>query len=108
MITEQTERVRKQIQLVSIDDLVPQNHLLRIIDKDDNKPNGGSGEKFEDYTDDVPLDGKTIKCSITDPESGWFRKGEHKHQMKRNTIIVHQFHTIHFFTFSNKLCNLYK
>ena len=46
---------------------------------DDNKPSGGSGDKFEDYTDDVPLDGKTIKCSTTDPESGWFRKGEHKH-----------------------------
>lgn len=50
-----------------------------LKDKDDNKPKGGSGDKFEDYTDDVPLDGKTIKCSITDPESGWFRKGEHKH-----------------------------
>ena len=46
---------------------------------DDNKPSGGSGDKFEDYTDDIPLDGKTIKCSTTDPESGWFRKGEHKH-----------------------------
>ncbi len=22
---------------------------------------------------------KTQKCSTTDPESGWFRKGEHKH-----------------------------
>ena len=46
---------------------------------DDNKPSGGSGDTFEDYTDDIPLDGKTIKCSTTDPESGWFRKGEHKH-----------------------------
>ena len=48
---------------------------------DDDHSSGSSGEndKFEDYTDDVPLDGKTIKCSTTDPESGWFRKGEHKH-----------------------------
>lgn len=48
---------------------------------DDNNSSGSSGgnDKFEDYTDDVPLDGKTIKCSTTDPESGWFRKGEHKH-----------------------------
>ncbi|MEE3440425.1 IS1182 family transposase [Ruminococcus sp.] len=48
---------------------------------DDNHSSGSSGgnDKFEDYTDDVPLDGKTIKCSTTDPESGWFRKGEHKH-----------------------------
>ena len=33
MITEQTERVRKQVQMFYIDDLVPQDHLLRIIDK---------------------------------------------------------------------------
>ncbi len=46
---------------------------------DDNKPRGGSNDKFEDYTDDIPMDSKTIKCSTTDPESGWFRKGEHKH-----------------------------
>ena len=26
-----------------------------------------------------PEDGRTQKCSTTDPESGWFRKGEHKH-----------------------------
>ena len=29
---------------------------------------------LKNYTDDIPLDGKTIKCSTTDPESGWFRK----------------------------------
>ncbi|MBE5872348.1 MAG: IS5/IS1182 family transposase [Lachnospiraceae bacterium] len=33
MITEHTEQVRNQIQFFSIDDLVPQDHLLRIIDK---------------------------------------------------------------------------
>lgn len=33
MITEQTEKVRTQLQIVSIDELVPQDHLLRIIDK---------------------------------------------------------------------------
>ena len=50
-----------------------------LKDKDHNqKPGTGGGDKFEDYTDDVPLDEKTIKCSTTDPESGWFRKGEHK------------------------------
>ncbi len=46
---------------------------------DDHRPGAGGGDKFEDYTDDVPLDGKTTKVSTTDPESGWFRKGEHKH-----------------------------
>ena len=47
-------------------------------DDDVHKPTSG-GDKFEIYTEDVPLDEKTIKCSTTDPESGWFRKGEHKH-----------------------------
>ena len=51
---------------------------LKKKDDDDHKPTSGGGDKFEAYTDDVPLDGKTVKCSTTDPESGWFRKGEHK------------------------------
>ena len=33
MMTQEAEKVRKQIQIVCIDDLVPQDHLLRIIDK---------------------------------------------------------------------------
>ena len=33
MMTQDNEKVRAQIQLVSIDELVPQDHLLRIIDK---------------------------------------------------------------------------
>ena len=45
---------------------------------DDNKPSGGGGDKFETYTDDVPRYDKTIKCSTSNPESGWFHKGEHK------------------------------
>jgi transposase len=35
-------------------------------DKDDNPPTGGAFKE------------KTIKVSTTDPESGWFHKGEHK------------------------------
>ena len=50
-----------------------------LKDKDDNDKSSGTSDKFEDYTDDVPLDGKEIRCSTTDPDSGWFRKGEHKH-----------------------------
>ncbi|MBO5014895.1 MAG: IS1182 family transposase [Bacteroidaceae bacterium] len=45
-------------------------------DKDDNqKPEAGSGDNnpHEEVKDE-----KTIKCSTSDPESGWFRKGEHK------------------------------
>ena len=37
-------------------------------DDDHNKPTGGGDNREE----------KTIKTSTTDPESGWFRKGEHK------------------------------
>lgn len=37
-------------------------------DDDDNIPSGGACGKEE----------KTIKTSTSDPESGWFRKGEHK------------------------------
>lgn len=44
---------------------------------DDNSPSGGGDSK--EFTDDIPIDVKTSKCSTTDPESGWFRKGEHKH-----------------------------
>ena len=33
MMTQETEKVRKQMQIVCIDDLVPQDHLLRIIDR---------------------------------------------------------------------------
>ena len=55
------------------------NYTRRFKDNDDNHSSGGgSSDKVTDYTDDVPLDGKEIKCSTTDPESGWFHKGEHK------------------------------
>ncbi len=69
------EMLRKEIQKDRAD-----HGKKPLKDKDDNhKPGSGGNDKFQDYTDDVPLDGKTIKCSTTDPESGWFRKGEHKH-----------------------------
>ncbi|MBQ8189602.1 MAG: IS1182 family transposase [Lachnospiraceae bacterium] len=49
-----------------------ENHGKKPLkDKDDdNKPSGGSDGSN-------PLE-KEIKCSTSDPESGWFRKGEHK------------------------------
>ena len=34
---------------------------------------------MKDFSTDTPKDEKEIKSSTTDPESGWFRKGEHKH-----------------------------
>ena len=51
---------------------------LKDKNGNDKGASGGGNDKFEDYTDDVPLDGRTIKCSTTDPESGWFHKGDHK------------------------------
>lgn len=44
---------------------------------DDNTPSIGGGSK--DSSEEVQAEEKTIKCSTSDPESGWFRKGEHKH-----------------------------
>ena len=41
---------------------------LKEKDDDSNPPSGPSGGKEE----------KTIKTSTSDPESGWFHKGEHK------------------------------
>lgn len=53
---------------------------MPLKDKDnDNEPGADGGDKLEDYTDDVFLDRKTIKVSMTDSESGCFRKVEHKH-----------------------------
>lgn len=43
---------------------------LKEKENDDNNPPPCAGGTKEE---------KTIKCSTTDPESGWFRKGEHKH-----------------------------
>jgi transposase len=50
---------------------------LKKSDDDTNPPSSNEGKN--EYTNDVPKSEKTIKSSITDPESGWFRKGEHKH-----------------------------
>ncbi len=41
---------------------------LNEKDDDNHTPSGPSGGKEE----------KTIKASTSDPESGWFRKGDHK------------------------------
>ena len=46
-------------------------------DNDKNSPTNGSSKSGS--KDEIPEGVKTQKCSITDPESGWFRKGEHKH-----------------------------
>ena len=50
--------------------------------KDDSNlpPSTGGGPSGQEGTsDEIPEGVKTQKCSTSDPESGWFRKGEHKH-----------------------------
>ena len=49
--------------------------------KDDNQPpaSGGTGNDKDSISEELPEDVKTQNCSISDPESGWFRKGEQKH-----------------------------
>ena len=55
-----------------------ENHGKKPLkDKDDdNKPDGGSGGN--DTPEQTAKKEKTIKSSTSDPESGWFHKGEHK------------------------------
>ena len=55
-----------------------ENHGKKPLkDKDDdNKPDGGCGGN--DTTAKKTKNEKTVKCSTSDPESGWFHKGEHK------------------------------
>ena len=51
---------------------------LKDKNNDNGNPPAGGGSTQEE-SEIIPEDSKTQKCSITDPESGWFRKGEHKH-----------------------------
>lgn len=51
-----------------------------LKDKNDHQPpSSGEGGASEIKGPEISQDAKTQKCSTTDPESGWFRKGEHKH-----------------------------
>lgn len=51
-----------------------------LKDKNDHQPpSSGEGGASEIKGQETSQDAKTQKCSTTDPESGWFRKGEHKH-----------------------------
>ena len=54
-----------------------------LKDNDKNKPlpptTGGGGSLSDETDSQIPEGAKTQKCSTSDPESGWFRKGEHKH-----------------------------
>ena len=52
-----------------------------LKEKDKHQPptSGGSTSENPKTSGEIPPNVKTQKSSITDPESGWFRKGEHKH-----------------------------
>jgi transposase len=47
--------------------------------KDKNEPPSSGGTVDREKEKEISEGVKTQKCSTTDPESGWFRKGEHKH-----------------------------
>ena len=151
MMTKNADKKREQMMMFSMDSMVPQEHMLRLIDKAinwnfiydlvENKYCQNNGRpsmdpvmlikipfiqylygiksmrqtireievnvayrwflgldmldpiphfstfgknysrrfKDTDLFEQIPDDIKTKKSSITDPESGWFRKGEHKH-----------------------------
>jgi len=48
-------------------------------DHDRTPPSSDDGMSGNHESEDIPEGVKTQKCSSSDPESGWFRKGEHKH-----------------------------
>lgn len=54
---------------------------LKDNDKNDSQPPtaGGGGNLADESESQILESAKTQKCSTSDPESGWFRKGEHKH-----------------------------
>ena len=70
MMSTNVEKNREQVQFICMDDLVPKDHLLRLID-------GAIEWSFiydlveDKYSQD------NGRPSL-DPDSGWFHKGEHK------------------------------
>ncbi|MEJ8731246.1 transposase [Blautia sp. HCN-20427] len=54
---------------------------LKDNDKNDSlpPPTGGGGSLTEDTESQILEGAKIQKCSISNPERGWFHKGEHKH-----------------------------
>ena len=52
---------------------------LKDKDNDNTPPSAGGSSGSDSEDDEIPEGVPTKKSSITDPESGWFRKGEHKH-----------------------------
>ena len=47
-------------------------------EEEEEGPEPSSGADSPEETEEIPKDAKTLKSSTTDPESGWFHKGEHK------------------------------
>ena len=57
-----------------------ERHGKKPFKNNDNPPPTSSGEDSENSDDtNVSENVKTQKASVTDPESGWFHKGDHKH-----------------------------
>lgn len=59
----------------------PEAHGKKPLKEKDKKdpPPSGSGNSGMSKAGEIPEGVKTQKCSTSAPESGWFRKGEHKH-----------------------------
>ena len=114
MMTREAAKSREQVQFVSLDDLVPKDHLVRklenaidwrfiyeLVEETYSVDNGRPSldpvtliklpilqymfgiRSMRQTVREVEVNNrkkkeKHIKVSNTDPESGWFRKGEHK------------------------------
>ena len=97
---ERGKNERGVIEIVSIEELVPQEHLLRKVEKavefgklyeivepfysdDDDPPKGtkrrdNASRKKLERRKKAEKSKKTMTVSTTDPDSGIFRKGDHK------------------------------
>ena len=70
------EELKKEIEK---DRLAHEKKSLKKKDDDQPPASGGTGNDKDSMSEKLPEGAKTQKCSTSDPESGWFRKGEHKH-----------------------------
>lgn len=75
---------RKMQKRIAKEEALFYEELLKKEINQDRESHGKKPLKEKDKNHQPPCSGgteepKTIKSSTTDPESGWFRKGEHKH-----------------------------
>ena len=76
MMTREADKKREQVK-AEIDKDREKKEKKPLKDKD-NDPKDGSGSEGE----------RTVKTSTTDPESGWFHKGDHMKKMASQNMKV--------------------